>query len=152
MVPKCLRTGNVQRFGELMNLSHDGDRVTRLVDGRRMPTDNGYPDERIDALIGDLESGDPSRIEKARLWRRPGGYNVSLPEVDELVDIALATPGVMGAGLVGAGMGGCIVAIVRSEQAQTLIENLTRQYYDARRLAPKAEVIKPVGGLHTFSL
>jgi len=151
-VPSCLRAGDVRQFGELMNLSHDGDRVTRLVDGRRAPTDNSYPDERIDALIGDLESGDSERVERARLWRQPGGYSVSLPEVDELVDIALATLGVMGAGLVGAGMGGCIVAIVQSERAQALIDNLTRQYYEVRHLAPKAEVITPVGGLCTFSL
>ena len=35
MVPQCLRTGDMERFGELMNLSHDGDRMTKLVDGRR---------------------------------------------------------------------------------------------------------------------
>ena len=108
--------------------------------------------ERIDALIGDLESGDPQRIERARLWRQPGGYGVSLPEVDELVDIALATPGVMGAGLVGAGMGGCIVAVVESQQARSLIRSLVQQYYRPRGFPPKAEVITPVGGLHTFCL
>ena len=117
-----------------------------------MPVDNSYPDERIDALIRDLESGDPQRIERARLWRQPGGYNVSLPEVDELVDIALATPGVMGAGLVGAGMGGCIVAVVKSGQAQSLIANLAERYYRPRNLPPRAESITPVGGLHTFTL
>jgi galactokinase len=117
-----------------------------------MPIDTSYPDERIDALIGDIESGDPERIERARLWRQPGGYSVSLPEVDELVDIALATPGVMGAGLVGAGMGGCIVAVVESSQAEALIENLAREYYGPRNLPPRADVITPVGGLHTFKL
>ncbi len=152
MVPQCLKMGDIRRFGELMNLSHDGDRVTKLVNGRRTPTDNRYPDERIDALIRDLESGDPERVERARLWRQPGGYNVSLPEVDELVDISLATPGVAGAGLVGAGMGGCIVAVVESDRAETLTENLTQQYYRPRNLPPKAEAITPVGGLHTFGL
>jgi hypothetical protein len=87
----------VKRFGELMSISHDGDRVTRLVDGARVPVDNSYPDERIDALIDDLESGEPHRVERARLWRQGGGYNVSLPQLDTLVDIALATPGVPGA-------------------------------------------------------
>jgi len=152
MVPECLKTGDVRRFGELMTLSHDGDRVTRLVQGRRVPTDNRYPDERIDALIRDLTSSDPQRIEGAHLWRQPGGYSVSLAEMDELVDIALATPGVMGAGLVGAGMGGCIVAIVESERAEVLIENLKTQYYHPRNLPSKAEIITPVGGLHTFQL
>jgi galactokinase len=152
MVPQCLHNGDVGRFGELMNISHDGDRVTRLVDGTRVPIDNSYPDERIDALIRDIESGDPQRIERARLWRQGGGYNVSLPELDTLVDIALATPGVAGAKLVGAGMGGCIVAIVKSEHAPQLIENMAEQYYRPRNLPPSAEAITPVGGLHTFAL
>jgi N-acetylgalactosamine kinase len=152
MVPQCLHSGDVGRFGAMMSISHDGDRATHLLDGRRVPADNSYPDERIDALIHDLESGDPQRIERARLWRQGGGYNVSLPELDTLADIALATPGVAGAKLVGAGMGGCIVAIVKSEHAQELIENMGERYYRPRNLPPAAEVITPVGGLHTFEM
>jgi galactokinase len=152
MVPQCLMAGDMRRFGALMDLSHDGDRVTRLVDGRRQPVDNSYPDERLDALIDDLASGDPPRVERARLWRQPGGYSVSVPEVDTLVDIALATPGVAGAGLVGAGMGGCIVAVAESERAQNVIENMAEQYYGPRSLPPAAQVVTPVGGVHTFEL
>ena len=147
MVPKCLRTGDIRTFGELMNISHDGDRVTKLVEGRHVPTDNSYPDERIDALIGDLKSGDAGRMSRAELWRQGGGYNVSLPEIDTLVDIALATEGVIGAGLVGAGMGGCIVAVVEDEHARRLVENMAEQYYQPRNLPIKAEIITPVGGL-----
>jgi len=152
MVPARLKAGDMKRFGELMNLSHDGDRVTRLVDGVRMPTDNTCPDERIDALIADLECGDPQRVERARLWRQGGGYSVSLPEIDALVDIALATPGVTGAGLVGAGMGGCIVAVVESQHTDALIENLAEQYYRPRNIGVSTEIITPVGGLTTFDL
>jgi N-acetylgalactosamine kinase len=124
MVPQCLRTGDMKTFGELMSISHDGDRVTKLVDGKRVPTDNSYPAARLDALISDLESGGPRRMSRAHLWRQSGGYNVSLPELDMLIDIALATPGVIGAGLVGAGMGGSIVAVVEDKYARQLIENL----------------------------
>ena len=152
MVPDCLRRGDIRRFGELMNISHDGDRVSRVTNGQSVPTDNSYPDERIDALIDDLQSGNAERVERARLWRQAGGYDVSLPQVDALVDIALATPGVLGAGLVGAGMGGCVVAIVRSEQAELLLRNLEEQYYVPRNLRVAAHVIAPVGGLHTFAL
>ena len=151
-VAACAHGPRIRRFGELMNLSHDGDRVTRLVEGKRVPTDNRYPDERLDALIRDLESGDRQRVEQARLWRQPGGYNVSVPEVDTLVDIALATPGVVGAGLVGAGMGGCIVAVAESERAQHVIENMAEQYYGPKGLALGAQVVTPVGGVHTFEL
>ncbi len=151
MVPQCLRTGDMKTFGELMSISHDGDRVTKVVDGKRIPTDNSYPDARIDALISDLKSGD-KRMSRARLWRQGGGYNVSLPEIDMLVDIALASPRVLGAGLVGAGMGGSIVAVVEDKHARRLIENLAEQYYRPRNLPVGVEIITPVGGLCTIDV
>jgi N-acetylgalactosamine kinase len=152
MVPECLRDQDMRRFGELMNASHDGDRVVKHVDGQQLPTDSSYPDGRLEGLVRAAESGDPAAVEQARLWRQPGGYSVSIPEVDALADIALATPGVVGAGLVGAGMGGCIVAAVESGQAPRLIEKLAEQYYGPRHLPAAAEEVTPVGGLHTFSL
>ena len=147
MVPQCLRRGDMKTFGELISISHDGDRVTKLVDGKRVSAGNSYPAARIDALISDLESGGPQRISRARLWRQSGGYNVSTPEVDILVDIALGTPGVIGAGLVGAGMGGSVVVVVEDEHTQQVIENLAEQYYRPRNLPVEAEVVTPVGGL-----
>ena len=152
MVLRCLKTADMKTFGQLMTESHNGDRVTKMVDGQRLPTDNSYPDQRIDALISDLQSGDESRIKRARLWRQGGGYNVSLPAIDTLVDIALATPGCLGAGLVGAGMGGSIVAVVQDEHAQQLIENLDEQYYHPHNLPLGAEIITPVGGLCTMDV
>jgi len=152
MVPQCLRTGDIKTFGELMSISHDGDRVTKVVDGKRIPNDNSYPDARIDALISDLKSADLRRMSRARLWRQGGGYNVSLPEIDMLVDIAMAAPGVLGAGLVGAGMGGSIVAVVEDEHARQFIENMAEQYYRPRNLPVGAEIITPVGGLCTMDV
>jgi N-acetylgalactosamine kinase len=152
IAPKCLQDGDIKKFGELINISHDGDRVTKLVEGQRISTDNSYPDERVDALIGDLESGDAGRVSRAELWRQGGGYNVSLPELDMLVDIALATEGVIGAGLVGAGMGGCIVVVVEDKHARQLIQNLAEQYYQPRNLSVAAEIITPVGGLCTMEI
>jgi len=147
MAPQCLRKGDMKTFGELICISHDGDRVTELVEGKRVPIDNSYPDERIDALINDLQSSDPRRVSRAHLWRQSGGYNVSLLEIDTLVDIALASPGVIGAGLVGAGMGGCIVVVVEEKHACQVIENMAKQYYRSRNLPVAAEIITPVGGL-----
>jgi galactokinase len=152
MVPRCLKTADMKTFGELMSTSHNGDRVTKVVDGQLVPTDNSYPAERIDALISDLQSGDKQRMNRARLWRQGGGYNVSLPEIDLLVDIALASPGCLGAGLVGAGMGGSIVAVVQDEHAPQLIENMNMQYYRPRNLPLAAEIIIPVGGLCTMDI
>lgn len=152
MVPDCLRKGDVKSFGGLISFSHDGDRVTKLVDGERISTDNSYPDERIEALIVDLESGESQRVSRARLWRQGGGYSVSVPELDMLVDIALATPGVVGAGLVGAGMGGSIVIVVKDDCAQQVIDNLAEYYYHPRNLKVAAEVMTAVGGLCTIDV
>lgn len=152
LVPACLASGDMKQFGELMNASHNGDRVTRWVDGQSVSVDKSYSDERLDALIAEADSGDPARLERARLWRQAGAYDCSLPEVDALVDIALASDGVVGAGLVGAGMGGCVVAVVASEHAEPLIANMTEQYYGSRDLPPKARIVTPVGGLRTFEL
>jgi galactokinase len=44
-------------------------------------------------------------------------YEVSIPELDQLVDALRATPGVLGARLTGAGFGGATVALCRAGQA-----------------------------------
>ncbi len=152
MAADFLKNGDIAGFGELINISHDGDRVTRLVDGERFPVENRIPDDRIEALIDALGSGDPERARAAQLWRQPGGYNVSCAEVDILVDIARDTPGVLGAGLVGAGLGGCMVALVEEERAKNLIEDMAEQYYAPRKLPTAAEVVRPVGGAGVMRL
>lgn len=40
-----------------------------------------------------------------------GDYRVSVPAVDELVELLLATPGVLGARMSGGGFGGCVIAL-----------------------------------------
>ena len=150
MVPKFLQKDDMKGFGKLMSIPHDGDRVTKLVDGKRQPVDNSYPDARIDALVSDLESGDSERAEQARLWRQGGGYNVSVPEMDILVDVALATPGVIGAGLVGAGIGGSIVAVVEEKYIQQVVDNMAEGYYRLNNLPVEVEIVTPVGGLCTM--
>ncbi|MCK4283912.1 MAG: hypothetical protein KAX44_06315 [Candidatus Brocadiae bacterium] len=146
MAEGLLKDGDVEGFGQLINVSHDGDRVARLVDGQRVRCENAVPDAKLDQLMADLQSGEPGRVERARLWCQPGGYAVSTEELDILVDIARAARGVVGAGLVGAGLGGSIVAVVEKEHAAGLIEQFAREYYDPRGLPVAAEVVRPVGG------
>jgi len=130
----------------MMSISHDGDRVTKSGPDGRVPCDNAATDQMLDALIADVESGDPHRAARASLWRQPGGYGASVEELDVLVDLALDTEGVMGAGLVGAGLGGSVVAIVENARAEALIERFARDYYAPRGLPPAAQVVRPVGG------
>jgi galactokinase len=73
-------------------------------------------------------------------------------ELDELVDIALATPGVVGAGLVGAGLGGSVAVLVEQNRAKELVENLTREFYQPRYLPVKADIVGSVGGAAILDL
>jgi N-acetylgalactosamine kinase len=147
-----LRNNDIRGFGELLNVSHEGDRVSRLAGDRRCPVQKDYSDAKIEELIRDIASEDEKCRERACLWRQPGGYNVSVPELDALVDISLQTPGVVGAGLVGAGLGGCILVLVEERTSSRLLENLAREYYEPRDLPMNAESVAPVGGAGILEL
>ncbi len=154
-IAECLRSqrgaellgaGDVEGFGELITLSHEGDRMTHLLDGRRVPLQKTLGDGQLDKLAADVRSSDPKRRDSARLYRQPGGYDVSCQELDELVDIACAAPGVLGAGLVGAGLGGSIVVLTRRDAAAGIIAAVEEHYYNPRSLPLGAQLCGGVGG------
>jgi N-acetylgalactosamine kinase len=97
-------------------------------------------------LIEDLESGDPKRIDRAQLARQPGRYACSLPVIDRMVDIASATPGVAGAQLAGAGLGGCLMVLVRRETVPVLRANLDRFAKEDPGAEPAVLVCLPIAG------
>jgi N-acetylgalactosamine kinase len=143
----ALRGGQIDEIGQLMSASHDGDRVSRLArDGQRVryrsPTSNGY----LLDLIEDLESGDPDRVIAAQLQWQPGSYHCSVPEIDHMVDVVLATDGVSGAQLAGAGLGGCMMILARGDALERLAENLREQYYTPCGIPPSIMVCKPIAG------
>jgi len=147
-----LRRGDVAGFASLLNIAHDGDRVSRRVNGRRVPFLPDLSDSTLNRLIADARSGEAERMEAARLEKQPGGYECSLPEIDEMVDIALSVQGVLGARLVGAGLGGCIWVLVKEESVPLLKETMTQSYYEPRGLSPAMEVCSPVGGAGSLPL
>jgi galactokinase len=55
-------------------------------------------------------------------------YEVSGPELDALVATALATPGILGARLTGAGFGGCAVALVEAATAEAAAATIVERY------------------------
>lgn len=70
--------------------------------------------ERVDAFIDALGAADPAlagQILVASHRSLADDFEVSVPELDELVERLVATPGVYGARLTGAGFGGCVVAL-----------------------------------------
>jgi galactokinase len=57
-------------------------------------------------------------------------YEVSTPELDALVEIALRQPGCYGARLTGAGFGGCTVNLVREANVTDFMASLSREYQE----------------------
>ena len=55
-------------------------------------------------------------------------YEVSVPELDFLVEEAMKARGVYGARMTGGGFGGCIVALAQPRAVEPLIEHLNNAY------------------------
>lgn len=70
---------------------------------------------RVDDFIAALRAHDPARLGQladASHASLSGLLGVSTPEIDRMADAARSVPGVLGVRLTGAGLGGCMVALV----------------------------------------
>jgi galactokinase len=139
---------DIKQAGEMMNISHNGDRV-HCFDPQGNSLGEYFfdtSDKTITQWINDLRSGDPERIERAQLWRQPGSYQCSLPDIDLMVDLACGVPGVVGAQLAGAGLGGCMMILVHKNSIGELTRVLTEKYYQPRNLTPRLLHCRPIAG------
>jgi len=144
---EVLSGGDDARIRRLFGVSHDGDRVThRRPDGRRVSWAAEFDDDHLDRLIRLSRSDDPAERERAALTNQPGAYGCSTPEIDEMVDIANAIEGVLGAQLVGAGLGGSIVVLARKGTGEVLRRELESRYYGSRGWESDVHVFQPVKG------
>ena len=124
---ETLKKGAYDLVGEMMKISHNGDRI-------------GDP-TISDDLLKDLSA------QNADLALQYGAYACSVPQIDELCDLLDSTPGVLGSELVGAGLGGCIVALVKKEKAADIIDVLNNKYYAKYGVEPgHANVYQPSEG------
>lgn len=64
-------------------------------------------------------------------------YEVSCEEIDILVDLAQAMPGVIGSRITGGGFGGCTVSIVKNETVDRFVDEIGRAYLE--KVGHKAE-------------
>lgn len=138
---------DVNGFGKLMHISHNGDRVVEYKAADvKTPWNNQVTVETLDQLIDDLDSNLPERVAQAHLYLQPGGYRCSCEALDYLVDTAKQVPGVVGAGLTGAGLGGCILVLVEEKKIEQLLKTMEQQYYTPRKLPFGTEIGVSVAG------
>ena len=100
-----------------------------------------------------LQSGDPEefgRLMYASHASLRDDYEVSCKELDLLVELAAASPGVYGARMTGGGFGGCTVNLVGEEYAAAFETQMARTYQQATGIAPDIYVCEPAQGAEAW--
>jgi len=95
-------------------------------------------------LAGAAEGGDARGSVESRLWETGkllkeshlslrNLYEVSTPEINELVEVLLWDSKVYGARLMGAGFGGVVLAMVDRDHVSALISRVQTEFYEPRQ-------------------
>lgn len=79
-------------------------------------------------------------------------FDVSVPELDLLVETAIDSPGVLGTRLTGAGFGGCTVVLLRRGAEAELAERLVRAFEPRFGRKPRVEVFAGDAGPREVAL
>ncbi len=112
-----LQQRDLLHLGELITISHDGDRLVRWQNGNAIP----YRFPTDDATLQGFEK------ERFPFWKQAGSYRCSTPAVDFLVDASLKA-GALGAQVSGAGLGGCAIALVLRDEVEGIARKVTTAY------------------------
>jgi galactokinase len=78
-------------------------------------------------------------------------YEISCPELDMMVDIAAAQPGVIGARMTGGGFGGCTVNLVHADAADAFKLAVAIEYEKRTRTHPEIYVLSATEGAHAVA-
>jgi galactokinase len=79
-------------------------------------------------------------------------FEVSCPELDRLVELAQALPGVLGARLTGAGFGGCTVNLVRADAVEEFEARVVGAYRRESGLSATMYRCRAVDGLRVWPI
>ena len=123
---KLLADEDYLGLGEMMKISHNGDRLPGME----------ITDELLEVLA----------LENAPLEQQCGAYSCSTERIDELCDMLNVQEGVLGSQIVGAGLGGCVIALVKKEKSEEVIDILNREYYDKYGYSRSAVTFTPSSG------
>jgi galactokinase len=104
---------------------------------------------RVEATIAALSAGDLDAV--GRAWAASHAslrddFEVASKELDALVEIATAVPGVVAARMTGAGFGGCTINLVARSAVEPLRERVLADYPVRTGLSPRVFVVDAVAG------
>ena len=113
---------------------------------RHVITENGRTKEAIRALnAGSLSALGRLMRESHRSLR--DDYEVSCRELDLMVEIASAQPGVIGARMTGGGFGGCTINLVESSAVEAFKQRVAAKYHAQTGLNPEIYVSPAANGV-----
>ena len=140
---EIIASGDLDQVGRFMQASHDGDRLFSFDQNGQSSRFITYYDDKTLNYLAD---------NNAELSDQPGRYACSTKAIDYLVDIANATQGVIGAQIAGAGLGGCMMILVKNEALDGLLTRLREKFYSPGKLDFNVHVCSPVAGCGLFKL
>jgi galactokinase len=112
-------------------------------------------DARVMDTVAALRDGDLAAL--GRLFAASHAslrdlYEVSSPELDAMVDIAVAVPGVVASRMTGAGFGGCTVNLVERGAEGALRDAVLAKYQNRTGLKPRVYIVAAVDGAGELQL
>ncbi len=79
-------------------------------------------------------------------------YEVSVPELDLLVDLTKPFHEVLGARMVGGGFGGCTINLIKTSSKAVILNEITQRYYHTIGITPEVYEFNLVEGVHVHPL
>ncbi len=101
--------------------------------------------QRVRDAFAALQAGDLSNLGKlisASHTSLRDDYDVSCDEVDQLVEIADQSPGVLGSRMIGAGFGGCVLSLVESDNIDEAARQVRQKYEDLTGDEPWMHIVQ----------
>jgi|SRR5579872_1786848 len=105
--------------------------------------------DRLELFVKASRSGDIERMGQLMVESHVSlqhDYEVSSPELDFLVDIAIGTAGVLGARMTGGGFGGCTVNLLRQGAGPRFRETVSHAYEQRFGIVPEIFDCRPSRG------
>ena len=137
----------------LAQLESQKDRLEPIAyrRARHVITENQRTLEAVEALA----QGDCSKMGNLMMQSHLSlrdDYEVSRPELDWIVEIALNHSACYGARMTGAGFGGCAVALVQADHVDSFVSTVTEEYCKRSGLQPSLYVCSPAAGAEAILL
>jgi galactokinase len=106
--------------------------------------------ERVLAAAQAMSAGDAEKmgaLMNASHISMRDDFEITNDELNIIVELAQSQPGCYGARMTGGGFGGCAVALVQDDAADSFVENTRQNYQEKTGLKPEIYVCKASGGV-----